>query len=167
MILSPSASQLLPRLLPPLLRRDAAVLQLLQAGHHGALPHPPAWVLGPYRTLQMVSFPSAGQTSLSCQSAFHSPPPPHPHPQGSLEQPGPDEQGGGHVRLHYRDEAGGTEGRERLQAPPYAQALSQVTCAPFPQYVSCTLIHLWNSTFMLFPCPCLTLVPDWAQGGGI
>ena len=24
----------------------------------------------------MVSFPSAGQTSLSCQSAFHSPPPP-------------------------------------------------------------------------------------------
>ncbi|XP_070335737.1 acyl-CoA-binding domain-containing protein 4 isoform X4 [Odocoileus virginianus] len=53
-ILSSSASQLLPRLLPPLLRRDAAVLQLLQAGHHGALPHPPAWVLGPYRTLQMV-----------------------------------------------------------------------------------------------------------------
>lgn len=81
MILSLSTSQLLARLLPPLLRRDAAVLQLLQAGYHGALPHPPAWVLGPYRSLQMVSFPSAGQTSLSCQSAFHSPPPPTPTPR--------------------------------------------------------------------------------------
>ena len=81
----------------------------------------------------MVSFPSAGQTSLSCQSTFHSPPPPTPpHPQGSLEQPGPDEQGGGHVRLHYRDEAGGTEGRERLQAPPCAQGLSQVTRPALP-----------------------------------
>ncbi|XP_070335738.1 acyl-CoA-binding domain-containing protein 4 isoform X5 [Odocoileus virginianus] len=101
-ILSSSASQLLPRLLPPLLRRDAAVLQLLQAGHHGALPHPPAWVLGPYRTLQM----------------------------GSLEQPGPDEQGGGHVRLHYRDEAGGTEGWKEQVLNGDAEAAPEPRCLP-------------------------------------
>lgn len=41
----------LPRLLPPVLRRDAEILQLLQASYHGTLPGPPARVLGPNWTL--------------------------------------------------------------------------------------------------------------------
>ncbi|XP_059734024.1 acyl-CoA-binding domain-containing protein 4 isoform X8 [Bos taurus] len=58
------------------------------------------------------------------------PPPTPPHPQGSLEQPGPDEQGGGHVRLHYRDEAGGTEGWKEQALNGDAEAAPEPPCLP-------------------------------------
>ena len=44
-----------------------------------------------------ISWANKPQLSISLSQ----PSAPHPHSQGSLEQPGPDEQGGGHVRLHY------------------------------------------------------------------
>ncbi|XP_070629741.1 acyl-CoA-binding domain-containing protein 4 isoform X4 [Bos indicus] len=74
-----------------------------------------------------ASSPSLGSGTLSDVTNALRPP---PHPQGSLEQPGPDEQGGGHVRLHYRDEAGGTEGWKEQALNGDAEAAPEPPCLP-------------------------------------